>query len=1183
MSSSRDDAAFDDRSSPQAIVAELSELALRAEDAEELLDAVVDATSRALDADSVLLFERSPDGNCAVCRRSAGTSDGIASATVSIDHEDSPLVRAVTGDESVVVDDLHPDRGTEYPDRLLERGVRSGLWAPVGTDDPWGVLEVRAAAPNAFDADDVATLRTIANVLAGTLEDDRRDARLDDEWTRTQFLERSPVGITVVDADGELRFANERAEEILGRSRAEIVDSSHDDPRWGIVDTNGEPIPPADLPFERVLETGDPVTDAEIGVTRPDGTRRWLSIDGTPLRSDRDGSLTGAIFALADDTEQKHLEAEFEEMLDRVTDAFYALDDEFRFTHVNDRAEALLQRSESELLGERLWDVFPSAADSAEVWDSFHTAMESQEPTSYDRYFEPLEFWIEANLYPSETGVSVYFRDVTERKEREQELEQYRALTEAARDVVVTIDERNTIRSINPAVEDVFGYDRDELVGEPLTVLMPDRLEGPHRRGLERYLETGERELDWEYVELTGLRADGSEIPLAVSFSEVEYEGERFFTGIVRDITDRHAHERQLREERDLTDRIIETSPTGIITVGADGTFERVNARAEEIMGYSGAELEELAGRTADLDPVKPDGDPFSVDEIPTRRVLGDGETIHDLEIGLRRADGRRIWLSMSGTPLYEDGEITGAVFTFVDITERKRIETDLRESEAKFRQVAENVEQAIWLSSAEKDEMLYANPAYEAIWGRSRDSLYEEPTSFVDAIHPEDRDRILEALPEQREGTYDEEYRVVRPDGEVRWVRDRAVPIRDDDGDVYRIVGIASDVTDQRTVERELREREQELSRLMSNVPGMVYRCRNERGWPMEFVSEGCEELTGYSSTVLEQGDVQWGTDVVIPADRGKLWKRIQTNVSDREPFSTTYRIETASGDERWVKETGRAVVEDGSIETIEGVVIDITERKRYQQRLEETNERLARTNERLERSNERLEKSNERLEQFAYAASHDLQEPLRMVSSYLRLIEDRYAEAFDEDGREFLAFAVDGADRMREMIDGLLAYSRVENQGQPLEPVDLESVLEDVRDDLQLRLEESDAVLSVDSLPRVEGDASQLRQLFQNLLENAIEYSGETPPKIEVEAERDGETWIVSVSDAGIGIPDGESDRVFEVFERLHPVDDHAGPGIGLALCQRIVERHGGEIRVDSEPGEGSTFSVTLPAAQN
>ncbi|WP_175416334.1 MEDS domain-containing protein [Natrinema versiforme] len=233
-----------------------------------------------------------------------------------------------------------------------------------------------------------------------------------------------------------------------------------------------------------------------------------------------------------------------------------------------------------------------------------------------------------------------------------------------------------------------------------------------------------------------------------------------------------------------------------------------------------------------------------------------------------------------------------------------------------------------------------------------------------------------------------------------------------------------------------------------------------------------------------------------------------------------------------------------------------------------------------RLERSNERLEESNKRLEQFAYAASHDLQEPLRMVSSYLQLLEKRYGDDLGGDGEEFLEFAVDGADRMREMIDGLLQYSRVETKGNPLEPVDLDDVFESVREDLRVQIEETGAEITADPLPPVRGDASQLRQVFQNLLANAIKYSGDEPPRIHVSAERRirGRTRVISVEDEGIGIEPDEQERIFDIFDRLHSREEYDGTGIGLALCERIVERHDGDIWVDAEPGAGSTFSFTL-----
>lgn len=235
----------------------------------------------------------------------------------------------------------------------------------------------------------------------------------------------------------------------------------------------------------------------------------------------------------------------------------------------------------------------------------------------------------------------------------------------------------------------------------------------------------------------------------------------------------------------------------------------------------------------------------------------------------------------------------------------------------------------------------------------------------------------------------------------------------------------------------------------------------------------------------------------------------------------------------------------------------------------------------ERRERERE-LEASNERLEQFAYAASHDLQEPLRMISSYLQLVENRYADELDDDGEEFIEYAIDGSNRMREMIDGLLEYSRVETRGDPFEPVALECLLGDVLEDLSLQIEETDAEITTGQLPRVSGDASQLRQVFQNLVGNALTYAGQERPRVHVTAVRTGAKWRVSVRDQGIGIDPDDQARVFEVFERLHTHEEHPGTGIGLAICRRIVERHDGEIWADSEPGSGSTFSVILPAVE-
>ena len=228
------------------------------------------------------------------------------------------------------------------------------------------------------------------------------------------------------------------------------------------------------------------------------------------------------------------------------------------------------------------------------------------------------------------------------------------------------------------------------------------------------------------------------------------------------------------------------------------------------------------------------------------------------------------------------------------------------------------------------------------------------------------------------------------------------------------------------------------------------------------------------------------------------------------------------------------------------------------------------------------RLEESNRQLEEFASALAHDLREPLRMVTNYLELLEHRYGDDFDEEADEFVAFAVDAAERMQAMVEGLLTYSRIDGQDTSFGPVDLGDVVADVVRDLGMRIDEADTEITVEPLPTVRGDASQLRQVFQNLLDNAIEYSGDEPPRVAIDAERAGDECVVSVSDEGIGIDPTDADRVFDIFQRLHTNEEHEGTGIGLALCERIVDRHGGDIWVDSDPGDGTTFSFTLAAGR-
>jgi light-regulated signal transduction histidine kinase (bacteriophytochrome) len=247
-------------------------------------------------------------------------------------------------------------------------------------------------------------------------------------------------------------------------------------------------------------------------------------------------------------------------------------------------------------------------------------------------------------------------------------------------------------------------------------------------------------------------------------------------------------------------------------------------------------------------------------------------------------------------------------------------------------------------------------------------------------------------------------------------------------------------------------------------------------------------------------------------------------------------------------------------------GISTDITERKAMEEVLQNTAADLAR--------------SNADLEQFAYVASHDLQEPLRGVVGCLQLLQQRYSEQLDARGEDYIRHAVEGANRMRTLIQDLLAYSRVTSRGSAFTPTDCGDVLERALANLKVAIDESGAAVTYTPLPTVPGDATQLQQVFQNLVGNAIKFRAAAPPAIHISAECYEGEWRFVVRDNGIGIEPQYAKRIFVLFQRLHTREEYSGTGIGLALCQKIVERHGGHIWVESALGQGATFFFTLPS---
>jgi len=327
-----------------------------------------------------------------------------------------------------------------------------------------------------------------------------------------------------------------------------------------------------------------------------------------------------------------------------------------------------------------------------------------------------------------------------------------------------------------------------------------------------------------------------------------------------------------------------------------------------------------------------------------------------------------------------------------------------------------------------------------------------------------------------------------------------------------------------------------------------------------------GAERLFGYTREEMTGKEIS----LLTPPDRGQEQMEIMENIRQGAPveyFET--RCLTKSGELIDVSATVSPLRDSsGTVTGASRVARDISKRKRAEAE--------------LARRTEELGRSNRDLEQFAYVASHDLNEPLRAVSGSLDLLNRRYAGKLDEKAAEYIAHALSGAERMQKLIADLLEFSRVGSQSGDFRRMSAQSALDNAMDNLRSAIRETHALITADPLPKLNADSSQMAMLFQNLLGNAIKFRGANPPRIHVSARREPSQWVLSVRDTGLGIAPKYFDRIFDIFQRLHTRQEYPGTGIGLAICKRIMERHGGRIWVESVPGERTTFYCAFPAEE-
>lgn len=644
-----------------------------------------------------------------------------------------------------------------------------------------------------------------------------------------------------------------------------------------------------------------------------------------------------------------------------------------------------------------------------------------------------------------------------------------------------------------------------------------------------------------------------------------ERKNVRRIISIFRDVSD----EIKADEQRSRLASLVEHSEDVIISKSLEGIITSWNPAAERLYGYS---HEEVVGKSISL--IIPEE--IRQQELAIMDKISQGQAPFYHETSRVNKNGDIIDVALTLSPIRDwTGVITGYSSIARDITLRRQL-AKVQEENARFlRKVLDTL--PIMVGVMTPDGMLIeANQMALDVSNITLNDVVGKPLAESDWLSSlvESRQWIEESVRKAGEGT------VCREDLQVRTADDKTLtvdfiitPMYDDEGNVTHLIPAGVDITERQSREQQietlsnrLQMQTVRLNNIIANIPGIVFEGRGalpEGIQEITFVSSYVETLLGYSpdvwrnsnffETIVHPNDLkmveQWMNGVYISRKTGRLEFRCITQ--DEQVVLVECHQDVITDDE------GKPI-------GICGVIMDITQRKRV-----ETS---------LASYVEELRQSNQELEQFAYVASHDLQEPLRMVTSYLQLIEQRYHDKLDADGKEFMDFAVDGAVRMKTLIGDLLAYSQVQRNKAEFAPVNMQDVVQRVLRDLKLVIEDSGAQVTYDPMPEIVANRGQMAQILQNLLTNALKFQSEEAPRIHIGAQRKGHGWLFSVKDNGIGIEQEHQERIFVIFQRLHARDRYSGTGIGLAICRKIAEKHGGQIWLESQLGEGTTFYFTI-----
>jgi len=761
-----------------------------------------------------------------------------------------------------------------------------------------------------------------------------------------------------------------------------------------------------------------------------------------------------------------------------------------------------------------------------------------------------------------------------------------------------TVSEQGVILEANLTAAGLLGVARGALVKQPLTRFIVHEDQDTYYLHRKQLLETGAPQV----CEFTMLRADAAPFWARLEAAAAQgADGAPVFRAVISDISERKRGEEALRETKEYFENLIDCANAPIMVWDSQFRITRFNHAFESLCGRR---AEEVLGKGLEI-LFPPDQVEDSM-ELIKKTVAG--ERWKAVDITILHVDGsvRSVLWNSAMIPEADGKTPMATMAQGQDITERKRAEETLIASEIRYRRLFESALDGILILDADTGVIIDANFFLIELLGFPREQILGKKVwdlGFVKDVIAS-QDSFLELQ-------------------QKKYVRYENLPLETADGRQIAVEFISTvylvgqtklvqcsirDLTERRRAEEVLALNNARLEVLLE----LHEKMNAPRQEILDFCLEGALKTVQSGFSFVGMMDEEESTLTV------HAWSKetMRECAIDNKPLC--FPITGAGLWADCVRQRKAAIINDydaplpgkkgcpdGHVKLKRLLCVPVFDGTRIIAVAAAANKkdpydqedvaaltalmskmweilRYKRAEEQVRHTLEGLESSNKELEQFAYVASHDLQEPLRMVSSYMQLLAERYEPQLDDKARKFIHYAVDGAVRMQRLINDLLAYSRVATRGTVFAPVDSHAALGGAIANLQLAIDEAGPVITNDDLPEVRADSSQLTQVFQNLIGNAIKFHGPETPHIHVSAKTRGETAEFSVRDNGIGIDQKYKDQVFVIFQRLHTMSEYPGTGIGLALCKRIIEHHGGKIWFESEPGKGAVFYFTLPTTK-